>query len=144
MPQFGFQPSPPKHTPVQEVALAHLARAVSQISSECIQTGSSNSFSEGFAFPAKARQERQLNQLAARRPEEKDVCETGEPHHRLSTTSESASSCQRHCDRAAPPPHPHANQYFHPLKQYFFTNANRRVLNPHQHMLAAASRILHR
>ena len=43
------------------------------------QHGSSNSFSEGFAFPAKARQERQLNQLAARRPEEKDVCETGEP-----------------------------------------------------------------
>ena len=36
-------------------------------------------FSEGFAFPAKARQERQLDQLAARRPEEKDVCETGEP-----------------------------------------------------------------
>ena len=27
----------------------------------------------------KARQERQLDQLAARRPEEKDVCETGEP-----------------------------------------------------------------
>ncbi|GEM_PF-33012 len=43
------------------------------------QHGSSNSFSEGFAFPAKARQERQLDQLAARRPEEKDVCETGEP-----------------------------------------------------------------
>ena len=43
------------------------------------QHGSSNSFSEGFAFPAKAHQERQLNQLAARRPEEKDVCETGEP-----------------------------------------------------------------
>ena len=46
---------------------------------ESKQHGSSNSFSEGFAFPAKARQERQLNQLAARRPEEKDVCETGEP-----------------------------------------------------------------
>ena len=43
------------------------------------QHGSSNSFSEGFAFPAKARQERQLDQLAARRPEEKDVYETGEP-----------------------------------------------------------------
>ena len=46
---------------------------------ESKQHGSSNSFSEGFAFPAKARQERQLDQLAARRPEEKDVCETGEP-----------------------------------------------------------------
>ncbi len=45
---------------------------------ESKQHGSSNSFSEGFAFPAKARQERQLDQLAARRPEEKDVCETGE------------------------------------------------------------------
>ena len=43
------------------------------------QHGSSNSFSEGFAFPASVRQERQLDQLAARRPEEKDVCETGEP-----------------------------------------------------------------
>ena len=43
------------------------------------QHGSSNSFSEGFAFPASVRQERQLNQLAARRPEEKDVCETSEP-----------------------------------------------------------------
>ena len=43
------------------------------------QHGSSNSFSEGFAFPASVRQERQLNQLAARRPEEKGVCETGEP-----------------------------------------------------------------
>ena len=43
------------------------------------QHGSSNSFSEGFAFPASVRQERQLIQLAARRPEEKDVCETGEP-----------------------------------------------------------------
>ena len=43
------------------------------------QHGSSNSFSEGFAFPASVRQERQLNQLAARRPEEKDVCEAGEP-----------------------------------------------------------------
>ena len=42
------------------------------------QHGSSNSFSEGFAFPASVRQERQLDQLAARRPEEKDVCETGE------------------------------------------------------------------
>ena len=42
------------------------------------QHGSSNSFSEGFAFPASVRQERQLNQLAARRPEEKDVCEAGE------------------------------------------------------------------
>lgn len=46
---------------------------------ESKQHGSSNSFSEGFAFPAKARQERQLDQLAARWPEEKDVCETGEP-----------------------------------------------------------------
>ena len=46
---------------------------------ESKQHGSSNSFYEGFAFPAKARQERQLDQLAARRPEEKDVCETGEP-----------------------------------------------------------------
>ena len=46
---------------------------------ESKQHGSSNSFSEGFAFPAKARQERQLDQLAARRPEEKDVCEAGEP-----------------------------------------------------------------
>ena len=46
---------------------------------ESKQHGSSNSFSEGFAFPAKARQERQLDQLAARQPEEKDVCETGEP-----------------------------------------------------------------
>ena len=46
---------------------------------ESKQHGSSNSFSEGFAFPASVRQERQLNQLAARRPEEKDVCETGEP-----------------------------------------------------------------
>ena len=43
------------------------------------QHGSSNSFSEGFAFPASVRQERQPDQLAARRPEEKDVCETGEP-----------------------------------------------------------------
>ena len=43
------------------------------------QHGLSNSFSEGFAFPASVRQERQLNQLAARRPEEKDVCEAGEP-----------------------------------------------------------------
>ena len=43
------------------------------------QHGSSNSFSEDFAFPASVRQERQLDQLAARRPEEKDVCETGEP-----------------------------------------------------------------
>ena len=43
------------------------------------QHGSSNSFSEGFAFPASVRQERQLDQLAARRPEEKDVYETGEP-----------------------------------------------------------------
>ena len=42
------------------------------------QHGSSNSFSEGFAFPASVRQERQLDQLAARRPEEKDVCEAGE------------------------------------------------------------------
>ena len=42
------------------------------------QHGSSNSFSEGFAFPASVRQERQPNQLAARRPEEKDVCEAGE------------------------------------------------------------------
>ena len=42
------------------------------------QHGSSNSFSEGFAFPASVRQERQLIQLAARRPEEKDVCEAGE------------------------------------------------------------------
>ena len=58
-------------------------RAISQKKSgqhrESKQHGSSNSFSEGFAFPAKACQERQLNQLAARRPEEKDVCETGEP-----------------------------------------------------------------
>jgi len=58
-------------------------RVVSQKKSgqhrESKQHGSSNSFSEGFAFPAKARQERQLDQLAARRPEEKDVCETGEP-----------------------------------------------------------------
>ena len=46
---------------------------------ESKQHGSSNSFSEGFAFPASVRQERQLDQLAARRPEEKDVCETGEP-----------------------------------------------------------------
>lgn len=46
---------------------------------ESKQHGSSNSFSEGFAFPASVRQERQLNQLAARRPEEKDVCEAGEP-----------------------------------------------------------------
>ena len=43
------------------------------------QHGSSNSFSEGFAFPASVRQERQLDQLAARRSEEKDVCEAGEP-----------------------------------------------------------------
>ena len=43
------------------------------------QHGSSNSFSEGFAFPASVCQERQLDQLAARRPEEKDVCEAGEP-----------------------------------------------------------------
>ena len=43
------------------------------------QHGSSNSFSEGFAFPASVRQERQPDQLAARRPEEKDVCETREP-----------------------------------------------------------------
>ena len=43
------------------------------------QHGSSNSFSESFAFPASVRQERQLNQLVARRPEEKDVCEAGEP-----------------------------------------------------------------
>ena len=43
------------------------------------QHGSSNSFPEGFAFPASVRQERQLDQLAARRPEEKGVCETGEP-----------------------------------------------------------------
>ena len=43
------------------------------------QHGSSNSFSEGFAFPASVHQERQLDQLAARRPEEKDICETGEP-----------------------------------------------------------------
>ena len=43
------------------------------------QHGSSNSFSEGFAFPASVRQERQLDQLAARRPEEKDIYETGEP-----------------------------------------------------------------
>ena len=42
------------------------------------QHSSSNSFSEGFAFPASVRQERQLDQLAARRPEEKDVCEAGE------------------------------------------------------------------
>jgi len=82
LPRFGFQPSPPQHTPAQKVplALAHLARVASQIPSECIQAGSSNSFSEGFAFPASVRQERQLNQLAARRPEEKDVCETGEPN----------------------------------------------------------------
>ena len=43
------------------------------------QHGSSNSFSEGFAFPASVCQKRQLDQLAARRSEEKDVCETGEP-----------------------------------------------------------------
>ena len=43
------------------------------------QHGSSNSFSEGFAFPASVRQERQLDQLAARRPEEKDIYETGKP-----------------------------------------------------------------
>ena len=43
------------------------------------QHGSSNSFSEDFAFPASVRQEHQPDQLAARRPEEKDVCETGEP-----------------------------------------------------------------
>ena len=58
-------------------------RAISQKKSgqhrESKQHGSSNSFSEGFAFPASVRQERQLIQLAARRPEEKDVCETGEP-----------------------------------------------------------------
>ena len=58
-------------------------RAISQKKSgqhrESKQHGSSNSFSEGFAFPASVRQERQLNQLAARRPEEKDVCEAGEP-----------------------------------------------------------------
>ena len=58
-------------------------RAISQKKSgqhrESKQHGSSNSFSEGFAFPASVRQERQLDQLAARRPEEKDVCETGEP-----------------------------------------------------------------
>ena len=81
---------------------------------ESKQHGSSNSFSEGFAFPAKARQERQLNQLAARRPEEKDVCETGKPHHRLPTASESTSSYQRHCGHAAPPLHPHADQCSHP------------------------------
>ena len=46
---------------------------------ESKQHGSSNSFSEGFAFPASVCQERQLDQLAARRPEEKDVCEAGEP-----------------------------------------------------------------
>lgn len=90
------------------------------------QHGSSNSFSEGFAFPAKAHQERQLNQLAARRPEEKDVCETGEPNSAANrrgwnpnlaatpTTSESASSYQHHCARAAPPLHPHADQYSRP------------------------------
>ena len=58
-------------------------RAISQKKSgqhrESKQHGSSNSFSEGFAFPASVLQERQLDQLAARRPEEKDVCETGEP-----------------------------------------------------------------
>ena len=58
-------------------------RAISQKKSgqhrESKQHGSSNSFSEGFAFPASVRQERQLDQLAARRPEEKGVCETGEP-----------------------------------------------------------------
>ena len=58
-------------------------RAISQKKSgqhrESKQHGSSNSFSEGFAFPASVRQERQLDQLAARRPEEKDVCETSEP-----------------------------------------------------------------
>ena len=58
-------------------------RAISQKKSgqhrESKQHGLSNSFSEGFAFPASVRQERQLDQLAARRPEEKDVCETSEP-----------------------------------------------------------------
>ena len=58
-------------------------RAISQKKSgqhrESKQHGSSNSFSEGFAFPASVRQERQLIQMAARRPEEKDVCEAGEP-----------------------------------------------------------------
>ena len=58
-------------------------RAISQKKSGQHETnsqhGSSNSFSEGFAFPASVRQERQPDQLAARRPEEKDVCETGEP-----------------------------------------------------------------
>lgn len=58
-------------------------RAISQKKSGQHETnsqhGSSSSFSEGFTFPASVRQERQLNQLAARRPEEKDVCEAGEP-----------------------------------------------------------------
>ena len=58
-------------------------RAISQKKSGQHETnsqhGSSNSFSEGFAFPASVRQERQLDQLAARRPEEKDVCEAGKP-----------------------------------------------------------------
>lgn len=36
-----------------------------------------NSFSEGSAFPAERDQERQLNQLAVERPEEKDVSEAG-------------------------------------------------------------------
>ncbi|PID33410.1 tRNA-dihydrouridine synthase [Candidatus Saccharibacteria bacterium] len=35
----------------------------------------STSFSEGSAFPAEASQERQLDQIAASRPEEKDGCE---------------------------------------------------------------------
>ena len=43
------------------------------------QHGSSNSFSEDFAFPASVRQEYQPDQLATRRPEEKDVYETGKP-----------------------------------------------------------------
>lgn len=89
-------------------------QVISQKKQTIYQHDSSNSFSEGFAFPAKAHQERQLDQLAARRPEEKDVCETGEPHHRLPTTSESVSSYQRHYGRAAPQLHPHADQYSRP------------------------------
>ena len=52
-------------------------QVISQKKQTIYQHDSSNSFSEGFAFPAKAHKERQLDQLAARRPEEKDVCETG-------------------------------------------------------------------
>lgn len=52
-------------------------QVISQKKQTIYQHDSSNSFSEGFTFPAKAHQERQLDQLAACRPEKKDVCEMG-------------------------------------------------------------------